>query len=534
MFRKLLLLLCLLVPTSVHAEWFEARSPNFIVYSQGSGEDARDFAIKLERYDFVLRTAHKVNAPPASNPLRVFLMQNVDGVREMAGAPGSSIAGYYMSNARALMLVGTRNRLSGMSADIRTAGQEVELDPETILLHEYAHHFMYQYFPAAYPTWYSEGFAEFWGTTRLLPNDVVDVGLPADHRFSTFRDLGWLPVQRMMKAHNYGELAAADVFLLYAEGWLVLRYVFEHPQRRRQLDQYLALVNRGTSYEDAARQAFPDLDKFNSELYEYAGTGRFNYIRLPFKTRDLGTIAVRKLRPAEQALMTREIKLSQGIAQRDAAEFARDVRGSASRFPDDPFALRLLMESEWLAGNKDAALTAADRLLKVEPNHARATVTKARLQLAALRAAGSTDAQAWSAARQLLARSIALAPNDPTVLESYYDSFADQGMMATEEAQNALYTAMELAPSDGELRYKLARDFELRNMIPEAIAIIRPEAFSSPHTRDESEKERKEREKREERNREAGKARHETAREMLARLEAKLAETRRAPAPAGK
>ena len=527
-FRKLLLLLCLLIPTASYADWHEARSPNFIVYSQGSAEDAREFALKLERFDFVLRTAHKVSAPPAPHPLRVFLMQSVEGVREMAGG-SDSIAGYYMPTARSLMLVGTRNRISGKSANIRTAHQEAELDPETILLHEYAHHFMRQYFPAVYPVWYSEGFAEFWGTTRLLPNDVVDVGLPADHRFSTFRDLGWLPLQKLMRAHNYAELGGLDVFLLYAEGWLLVRYVFEHPERRRQLDQYLALINRGTSYEDATRQAFPDLDKFNSELFEYAGTGKFNYIRLPFKTRDFGTITVRRLRPAEQALMTREIRLSQGIVHRDAAEFARDVRGIAARFPDDPFALQMLMETEWLSGSKGAALAAADRLLAVEPNHARALATRGRLQIAALRSAGSTDEKALAAPRQLLSRAVTSALSDPVVQEAYYDSFAEFGLMPPEHAQNALYAAMELAPSDGEIRYKLARDFEMRNMIAEAIAIIRPQALSTPHRRNESERERKERLRQEERYRDAGRTTHESAREMLTRLEAKLKKAGGAP-----
>ena len=85
-----------------------------------------------------------------------------------------------------------------------------------------------------------------------------------------------------------------------------------------------------------------------------------------------------------------------------------------------------------------------------------------------------------------------------------------------------LYSAMELAPSDGELRYQLARDFELRHMIPEAIAIIRPEAYQVPHRGNESEGERRRREAREIRERQAGREHHETALEMLNRREAAL------------
>jgi len=522
MLRVILIALTLLFPAAAQAEWHEARSRNFIVYSEGSERDAREFAEKLERFHFVLRTFYQVTAPPGVAPLRVFLLQNPDDVAGMAGAPGSSIAGYYVADARGLMLVGTRSRISRRSQDVRTARYEAELGSETILLHEYAHHFMFQYFPAAYPAWYREGFAEFWGATRLLPNDVVDVGLPANHRFETFRALGWLPVERLLSSYNYRELGAENVFLLYAEGWLIMRYVFEQPARRRQLDNYLMLINRGATYAEAARQAFPDLERFNTELYEYAGTGRFNFIRLPFRAIDIGPIALRTPGPGEQALMRYEIRLSQGIPNREAAAFAREVREIAARHPDDPFALRVVMEAEWLAGDRAATLAAADRLLRVAPDDPRALIFKGRVQIAELGSAGTAGTADWTATRELFARARRLAPNDPIVLEAYYDSHAVQGTLPPEEVQNALYAAMELAPSDGDLRYKLARDFEMREMIAEAIAIIRPEALATAHRGNETDRERRQREEREDRNRDAGTQRRETAREMLIRLERRL------------
>lgn len=523
MIRNLLIVLGLLFSTAAQAEWFEATSRNFIVYSEGSERDARDFAAKLERFNYVLRAYHHVTAPPAPNKLRVFLMSSKNGVARMAEQPASSgIAGYYVPWARAQMLIGTRSRATTRTGD---------LDPESILLHEYTHHFMYRYFPATYPVWYSEGFAEFWGSTRFGENDLVEVGLPAEHRFNTFRQLGWLPIDRLFKAHNYQEIGGTNVFLLYAEGWLINRYMFEHPERKHQVEQYLNLVNRGTSYEDAVRQAFPDIGAFNSELYSYSGQVRYNVLQLPFRTIEVGEITTRTLRPAEQALITHEIKLSQGYLQREAQDFATEVRTIAARFPDDPFAIRMVMETERLAGNDAASLAAADRLLAIEPNNARALTTKGLIQIAQLRAAGSTDAAAWDAARQLFLRANRLAENDPIVLEAYYDSFTAQGVRPPDGAQNALYSAMELAPSDPELRYKVALDFEQRNMIPEAIAVVRPYAYATPHRGNESDAERRRREEREEREREAGRTRHESLRELLTRLEEK-ARPAAAPAPA--
>ena len=120
-------------------------------------------------------------------------------------------------------------------------------------------------------------------------------------------------------------------------------------------------------------------------------------------------------------------------------------------------------------------------------------------------------------------------PDDLRAQIDVVNSFVAQGVSPPESAQNALYAAMELAPSDGELRYKVARDFEHRNMIPDAIAIIRPIAYASPHRGTESESERQLRERREQRERGAGEIVHETPREMLARLEEKASHLPGAP-----
>jgi Flp pilus assembly protein TadD len=527
MIRSILVALTLVFATSAHATWYEATSANFIVYSEGSEQEARDFAAKLERYRFVLKSVRPIPQDQPEVRLRVFLLLDQTAVGRMAGSP--AVAGYYVPEARALMLVGTRRARSNLS-DVRSASDEgPEVSPEDVLFHEYFHHFTFQYFPATYPVWYSEGSAEFWGTTTILPGDIVEVGRPANHRYATFRALGWLPLERLLRARNYSEVNGEEIFLLYAEGWLLVRYLFDHPQRQHQIQEYLRLINSGTSFDAAARQAIPDLAAFNTELYEYAGQNRFNIVRLPFRTIDVGPIAARTLRPAEQALILDEIKLSQGYSQREATDFANHVRNVAGHYPDDPFAIRMVMETQYLAGNNEAALAAADRLLAIEPNNGRALATKGLIQVAGLAAAHNGDPAAWRAARQLLVRAVNAARTDPVVLEAYYRSFVMQSVLPPEDAQNALYSAMELAPSDGELRYELAHDFEQRRMIPEAIAIIRPEAYQVPHRGNESEGDRRRREEREIRERQAGRTHHENALEMLTRLEARLPAQ---PAPA--
>ncbi len=518
MIRKLFFAAAMLLPAAAQAEWHEATSNHFVVYSEGSQREAQDFAGRLERFDYVLRRVRPVPADVPALRLRVFLLPDTAAVSRLAGGA----AGFYISDARGLMLVGTRHRTTG-SADIRTVREDNDIPPDSVLFHEYTHHFTFQYFPATYPVWYSEGYAEFWGSTRILPGDVVEVGLPADHRFSTFRALGWLPLDRLLSAHNYSEASGYNIFLLYAEGWLLVRYLFDHPERKRQIDEYLRLVNQGVDFAEAARRAIPDMSAFNNELFEYAGANRFNVVRLPFRAIDVGQIATRTLGPAEQALLMDEIKVSRGYRQRDATEYATEVRERAARFPNDPFAIGLVMETQYLARNYAEAIAAADRLLALQPNHPRALMTKGMSQLQTLMAAHNNDNAAWQAGRNLVARAVNAARQDPVILLAYYRTFLMQNVLPPDGAQNALYTAMELAPSDDEIRYVLAHDYERRNMIPEAISIIRPVAYQVPRRPNETANERRDREEREQRDRAAGTEWHESALTMLLRLEARAA-----------
>lgn len=528
MIRKLLLLLaCLLAAAPAEAEWLRATSRNFTVYSAGSERQLREFTEKLERLHFVMRTVHRVTRPPSPVRLNIYLMRNIDAVRRTFPYEVGGVNGYYSNDARGPIIVGTRS----------TGGANYRgLDPEAVLLHEYAHHFMFSYFPATYPTWYVEGFAEFWGSTRILPGNVVEVGHVAEHRFESVRHGRWLPISRILGARSYADIQG-DSDLIYAEGWLLLRYLFDNRARAGQLERYLNLINSGTAYEEAMNQAFgPGAEALNSELRGYASSSRYSVVRLPFRPIDLGPIAVRPLSGPEEALIGHEIQLGRGLIQRQTAQFAAEVRRIAARYPNDPHALGILAEAEKFAGNHAASAAAADRLLQIQPDNARALMHSGLARTAALRASRSTDGAAWAAARQPLARAMRLAPRDPLVLEAYYDSFTAQGALPPPDAQNALFEAVTLAPGDDYLRWKLARDYEQRRMIDDAIAIIRPAALAQRHRGDETDAQRRRREEQEERRRAAGRPRHETPREMLQRLEGLRAgrtRERRQPAPSG-
>ena len=378
------------------------------------------------------------------------------------------------------MLVGTRSRAS--------LTRRRALDPESILLHEYTHHFMFQYFPATYPTWYSEGYR------RVLGRDPVPRQRRRRGRRSRpstasrpSRSSAGCRLSACCASHNYSEAPGENVFLLYAEGWLLVRYMFEHPERQRQLEEYLSADQRRRQpTTQAVRQAFPDIGRFNDELYNYAGAARYNVVRLPFRTIDIGQIMVRTLRSG-RAGADRRTRSGSARATRSArpTQFAADVAGGRRRFPDDPFAIRMVMEGA-VSGRQQlrGGRRAADRLLRSQPEQCpRAGHQGAGPDRRACGPRSSTDRAAWDAAAPTICpRASTRAPTrSDRRSKPITTAHAAQGVLPPDDAQNALYDAHELAPSDAELRYKLALDFEQRGMIPRGDRDHPARSLSTPH-----------------------------------------------------
>ena len=525
--RFLTIVLCLVaIAAPARAEWKEARSGNFVVYSESSEAELRKATAKLEKFDFMLRAVSGSTGKDSSVPLKVYLMRNFDAVQDTMGSGGSGgVAGYYVASSRGPISVGTQIDYEATAPGYTRAGGLIKLlGGEAVLLHEYAHHFMLQHFPAAYPSWYSEGFAEYYSTTRFLDNDVIEVGHAVPHRYFAFEMNDWLPLNRLLTAKTYADVGE-NIDLLYAQGWLLVHYLGNAASRQGQLSNYLEALNRGADYEKAMDLAFGrGARELDAELRSYSKKGRLNAIRLPFKPIEVGKIAIRSLSPAEDALLESEIALGRGILVREAGAFASKVRRIAARFPNDPHALEILAEAERAAGNQQAASATVAAWLSVDPKNGRAKLFQAQLAIESLGTTRSSDANAWNAARALILDANRLAPNDPMILEAYYDSFVAQGQHPPVGAQNALYRAFQLVPQDEDIRHKLARDFEMRNLLQDAITIIKPLAMQS-HDSEESAGKRAKRNRREEKYRVVGDAVEGiSAREMLDRLEKKLAE----------
>lgn len=468
----LALLVC--VPAAAGAEWREASSKHFLVYSEGSEQSVRDFATKLEKFDKAMRlrlSLEEVDFGPA-NRVTVFVVDDVAAVRRLGRFGSSSdVAGFYTGRAGGSIAVVPRT--SG-------AGRINDLDPATILLHEYSHHIMMQNDAIAYPAWFREGFAEFNATARFEKDGTIGFGAPANHRAWGLIGMNPLPIEILFDPTRRKLTSLEWDATIYGRGWLLTHYLMFEPKRTGQLRSYIVALNSGKSSLEAAQAAFGDLKALDRELKTYLRQSKIPYMRVRADLLTIEPIALRTLRPGEAAIMDLRMRSRVGVTKDDAGRVAQDMRKAAAPYPNDAAVQAALAEAEFDAGNLDAAEAAAGRAVAANPKNVDGLLYKARVAMARAKAASSTDGAVWQEVRRLIAQANRADTDDPEPPILYYQSFLAQGIAPTRNAVDGLLRAFELAPQDIGLRMNAAHQLLLDGNAAAARRALAPIAYD-PH-----------------------------------------------------
>lgn len=467
--RLLLLLLILLAsPSQGRAAWLEARTNNFSVYSDGGEDKLRRSIDLLESYDALLRTLTGTTAPREARPLSVYLVRSTDALRQVNKLPSGAL-GFYAARVGGMAAFAVSTKLGGIGG-------------EEVLLHEYTHHFASRHFPAAYPRWYSEGFAEYLMTARFTA-DHVEIG-----RFNPARAVAllrgtWLPIGRML-ANGPGGIRSAELPQFYAQSWLMVHYILADPGRQQALARYFAARHRGVAEPEAFRDAFGvDHGGFDQALKRYmAGQIASRLIDRPPSSGQGATI--RPMPRAADDLLLPHAALMLGIAdpKREADTLAR-VRRVASNFANDAFALRVLARAEIAAGDRAAGLAIVDRLLDRSPDDAELLYLRGAADLFAGPADETVRQARYAAARPWFAKAVAADPGYYTARYRLAQTMPTDGGRRSDEALAHLIAANRLAPLVDDIAFDTASTLVARHRYAEASNVILPVAID-PHGRD--------------------------------------------------
>ena len=476
-----------LLATPANAEWWEAKTDHFIVYSESSAKDAKEFADKMERLDAALRSLQSIKFSPIrsdSHRLTVYRSGDTGDISQLAsgGRGGSGVAGFYIPRlgGSVSFTPAKKDKLDTGAFLTQRRDARTDLDPQRVLFHEYAHHFMFQHFSAAYPSWYVEGFAETAATIELRPDGSFHLGNPPQYRADAlFNNMMNVPVKRLLASTSRPTFE--QQYAHYTIGWLLNHYLTFEPSRKGQLSKYLTLINSGTPPATAATQVFGDLDQLDREIHAYKRRKPLPGVDVKPASFTPPQVAMRRLAPDEEAIAKLKMRLAVGADKKLAARYADDARELAAKFPQSFAATLLLADAEgthayYNPANLPRAEAAADRALQLNPNSVEAMILRGQIAMER----GRSDKRHYAMARTWFAKAYKADPHNPAPLFHNYMAYHDEGIAIPESALIGLERAYDMAPFDPTARVVLARQLLAEKKGDLARSILTPYAIS-PH-----------------------------------------------------
>lgn len=482
--------LSLFAAAPARAEWQRAETEHFIIYGDVSERTLRTYATKIERFDALLRTYYPIESDVQIPKLEIYLADGARDMRRILPGGSDSIAGFYSADAGRIYTVTNISNPEALST----------------LFHEYAHHFMFQMSAEAYPSWFVEGFAEYYSTVVMEP-EKIEVGREDRGRMLMFTQLGsneWAPLADVLK-WRISRSGRARIFDYYAQAWALTHYLMSSPERQRMLSQYLNAVIRGGD-PIAAMQAATGRtpDELQSDLRRYF-LGRITYYT-PQIDIPMPEVAISTLAPDEGPLIWFDLRLDDTpvvvspdndpddprSAERRAqmareaaehrAELITDALAAAARRPGQRMAMLVAARAHRLNGDPAAGLAALEPLLSDTSTDADALRIAAALLMDQARA--EPDSGNAPSRRRLamsyLGQAMELKPLDFRIYLGLNDTRRGQTAYPTANDISTLEVATALAPQADESRLRLAEAYMSRSLWSEAKTMLDPVA-NAPH-----------------------------------------------------
>lgn len=452
--------------------WLRAESPHFIVYSDGTDRELRDAVQHLENFDALLRQLLQPASDRASLKLEVYLLRSRSDLTRSLPEAGRSVAGYYAAQP-------------GFIGAIALQGPRLRDFADEILLHEYAHHFMLNYFANAYPRWFVEGFAEFVATVEITDREVR-LGAASAARVGIL-DANWPPMERVL---DPGERDRVSMVGIYGVGWLATHYLIGTPGRLEQFGNYLVAMQSGADPVEAFEPAFGMTPRqFEFELLRYRRSGIQGFV-LPRHDTPAAEVQVSRLSSAADELLPYVIQMrraQRSESESEARRAARDrelierIRRAAERYPGDPYARRALARAELLSGRFAEARALLAPMVGEGATDTEAMYLMGQSYVAEARA-GETNAFTETAApgRRYFARAFRIDSTHVPTLYAYAETYSATPGVMPDGPLDVLTQAHLLAPQVMEIRLRLGGELMRARRFDEAAPVLGPAAFS-PH-----------------------------------------------------
>lgn len=448
-------------PSLARAEWFRAETDRFVVYGEGREQKVRDYAVKLTTFDHVLRLFHPqtLKRVPATK-VNVYLVDSGEDLRRVRPGTPREVAGVYIAMNEGVFAIAVS------SADLG----------DDVTFHEYAHHFMLENFPAAYPAWFVEGWAEYFMTTEIR-GDQIKVGGYNEARVYGMFQQSWVPLGELL-TKTTAETRPDRRGMFYAEAWLLMHYMRSDPKRAEQLSAITRAIAEGQSPVKAFESTTGlTLDQLTAQLKRY---NKLPVTSFKDPSGAAASVNVTPLPKSADDLLLENLRLIMSDTGKVDGDFLSGVRRKAAKYPGDRLAETTLARAEFVMGDVAAGEGIMNARLAAHPDDVEDLLLAGTGQvLAGMRDRPNRQAR-YRAARPMLAKAYKLDGGDFRTLYAYALSRSIEPGFPTDNDINVLLEAQGLAPSVQENAVRAGLALIQKGRKDEARRLLTP-LINNPH-----------------------------------------------------
>lgn len=456
-----LLVAALFAAAPAQAAWHRAETERFIVYGQGGEDQVREYADKLSTFDAVLRVFNPRARRTAGQKVEVYLVQGSAGMRRIRPDLEREVAGFYVANNESVFAVALVGRQ--------------DLNGDEVLFHEYAHHFMLENFPAAYPAWFVEGWAEYFQTVKITPKTIT-IGDYSPMRVEWLFGATWMPLDDLL-TKRVSELKGDEPGVYYAQSWLLMHYMRSVPERAAQLDAATLAISKGenpvTALTAATGMTTRQLQQKLRAYYKIPLLRMDNKLVRP-------PVTVTRLPESADDFLLENLRLMTSAPGPGQEKFMAEMRKRAARHPGDRYARMSLARAEFTHGDIAAGEAIMTELLAASPDDVDALVLAGVGQFLAGYRNEAQKVERFRAARQHFIKAYKLNNADFRALYHYARSREVEAAYPNDNDLTALMEARALAPSVSEISIYAGAALFARGRRDEALRVLAP-VVNSPH-----------------------------------------------------
>ncbi len=447
----LLALLCLASMPAQARDWVRAEMPGVVLYSDGYPHELQRWALKVRLFDALLRQQFDLTAPDADlgSPLTVYLLDEGKDVEKLTGL--ENIHGLYSPSSEGSFLIASR--APGYYKD--------QLSGQSVLFHEYTHHFMYRHFTSAWPAWYREGFAEYAGAVSFDADWNAAVGQPNWPRLKHLNGKP-MPLATVLTA-SVDDFKPGEKARFYAWSWKLVTLLGASQDDRYKLQRYLRMYASGTESSEAALAAFGDLDALEARLHAFVPDPRGGQ-KIALKAPPAADIEVTTLDPLESRLI--DLRLGRMAGKNDKQVLA-GLRMFVSAYPGNATARRELALA-LMRSNLGEARGQAELAVSLAPGDSRSQAILADIAMRQAKANPATTAADWDKLRVMLAKAFGSGTRDPMALSMLFRSYLMEPQPAPPAVHAAMDRALALQPESYEIRSLAVYSLAMRGQYGDA------------------------------------------------------------------